>query len=195
MLNIINYQRNTNRNYSEVTTSHQSERSSSKSLQVSNAGEGVETRELSHTVGRKVSWCEWKWKSLSRVRLFVIPWTIQSMEFSRPQYWSGLAFPFSRGSFQPRDRTQVSRVVGRRFTIWATREASPLKTWLKWSMRTSPGLSVSAAVSRWHPGPFNASSKDAKSLMHLSASPTAWLSVFFHMTVPCLMKSCLAMWI
>ena len=30
-----------------------------------------------------------KWKPLSRVRLFVTPWTIQSMEFSRPEYWSG----------------------------------------------------------------------------------------------------------
>ena len=34
---------------------------------------------------------EWKWKSLSRVRLFGTPWTIQSMEFSRPEYWSGLS--------------------------------------------------------------------------------------------------------
>ena len=32
---------------------------------------------------------EVKWKSLSRVRLFVTPWIIQSMEFSRPEYWSG----------------------------------------------------------------------------------------------------------
>ena len=31
----------------------------------------------------------WKWKSLSCVWLFVAPWTIQSMEFSRPEYWSG----------------------------------------------------------------------------------------------------------
>ena len=44
-----------------------------------------------------------KWKSLSRVRLFVTPWTIQSMKFSRPEYW--VAFPFSRGSSQPRDWT------------------------------------------------------------------------------------------
>jgi len=35
----------------------------------------------------------WKWKSLSRVQLFVTPWTIQSMEFSRPGYWGGLPFP------------------------------------------------------------------------------------------------------
>ena len=26
---------------------------------------------------------------LSRVRLFVNPWTTQSMKFSRPEYWSG----------------------------------------------------------------------------------------------------------
>ena len=32
---------------------------------------------------------EWKWKLLSRVRLFATPWTIQSMKFSRLEYWSG----------------------------------------------------------------------------------------------------------
>ena len=36
----------------------------------------------------------WKFKSVSRVRLFVTPWTVArqaplSMEFSRPEYWSG----------------------------------------------------------------------------------------------------------
>ena len=34
-----------------------------------------------------------------------------------------VAFPFSRGSSQPRDRTQVSLIAGRFFTSWATREA------------------------------------------------------------------------
>ena len=32
-------------------------------------------------------------KSLSHVRLSVTLWTIQSMEFSRPEYWSGQPFP------------------------------------------------------------------------------------------------------
>ena len=36
---------------------------------------------------------KWKWKSLSHVRLFVTPWTVQSMEFSRPEYWCGQPFP------------------------------------------------------------------------------------------------------
>ena len=34
------------------------------------------------------STAKWKWKSLSQVRLFVTPWTIQSIEFSRLEYWS-----------------------------------------------------------------------------------------------------------
>ena len=35
-----------------------------------------------------------KGKSLSRVRLFATPWTTQSMEFSRPEYWSGQPFHY-----------------------------------------------------------------------------------------------------
>ena len=34
-----------------------------------------------------------------------------------------VAIPFSRGSFQPRDRNWVSCTAGRFFTIWITREA------------------------------------------------------------------------
>ena len=34
-----------------------------------------------------------------------------------------VAFPFSRGSFQPRRQTQVSHIASRFFTTWATREA------------------------------------------------------------------------
>ena len=32
-------------------------------------------------------------KSFSHVQLFGTPWGIQSMEFSRPEYWSGQPFP------------------------------------------------------------------------------------------------------
>ena len=34
-----------------------------------------------------------------------------------------VVFPFSRGSFQRRDRTQVSCMAGKFFISWATREA------------------------------------------------------------------------
>ena len=68
-----------------------------------------------------------KVKLLSHVWLFVTPWTVAqqaspSMGFSRHEYWSGLTFPSPGRSSQPRDWTQVSRIVGSRFTIWATRE-------------------------------------------------------------------------
>ena len=40
---------------------------------------------------------------------------------SRILDWVTISFP--RGSFRPRCRTQVSCIVGRRFTVWATRKA------------------------------------------------------------------------
>ena len=63
-----------------------------------------------------------KVKSLSRVRLLTTPWTAAyqappSMGFSRQEYWSGLPFPSPGESSQPRDRTQVSRIGGRRFNL------------------------------------------------------------------------------
>ena len=64
----------------------------------------------------------WKWKSLSPVRLFrpqglYSPWNLQA----RILEWA--AFPFFRGSSQPRNWTGVSCIARGFFTKWATREA------------------------------------------------------------------------
>ena len=57
-----------------------------------------------------------------------------------------VAISFSRGSYWPRDRTRVSHIAGRRFTIWATREVTLGKerinrTWAwgayKWICKTA----------------------------------------------------------
>ena len=48
-------------------------------------------------------------------------YTIHGMLQTRILEW--LAFPFSRGSSQPRDRTEVSCIAGGFFTSWAMREA------------------------------------------------------------------------
>ena len=48
-------------------------------------------------------------------------YTVHGILQARILEW--VAFLFSRGSSQPRDQTQVSRIAGRFFTIWATREA------------------------------------------------------------------------
>ena len=47
-----------------------------------------------------------------------------SMEFPKPEYCSGWVVPFSKGSSQPRDWTQVSCIAGVFFTSWATRKTT-----------------------------------------------------------------------
>ena len=48
-------------------------------------------------------------------------YTVHGILQARILEW--VAFPFFRGTSRPRDRTQVSRIVGSCFTVWATREA------------------------------------------------------------------------
>ena len=60
-------------------------------------------------------------KLLSCVQLFATLWTVAhqaplSMGFSRQEYWSGLPFPSPEESSQPRYRTLVSCIAGRRFS-------------------------------------------------------------------------------
>ena len=60
-------------------------------------------------------------KLLSRVRLFATPWTslpgssVHGILQARILEWGAISF--SRGSSQPRDRTQVSRIGGRRLNL------------------------------------------------------------------------------
>ena len=59
---------------------------------------------------------------------------MQSMELLE---W--VAFLFSRGSSQPRDQTQVSRISGGFFISWATREAQEYWSWVAYPFcRGSP---------------------------------------------------------
>ena len=59
-------------------------------------------------------------KSLSRVQLWhVLPgFSVHGILQARILEW--ITISFSRGSSWPRDRTQVSRIGGRRFNLWAT---------------------------------------------------------------------------
>ena len=60
------------------------------------------------------------------------------MEFSRPEDW--VAFPFSRGSSQPRYQTQVSCIAGGFFSSWARRGSPRILEWVAYpfSSRSSP---------------------------------------------------------
>ena len=55
-------------------------------------------------------------------------YTVHGILQARVLEW--IAFPFSRGSSQPRDLTQVSCTAGRFFTSWDTREAQ--EYWSGW---------------------------------------------------------------
>ena len=48
-------------------------------------------------------------------------YTVHGILQARILEW--VAFPFSRGSSQPRDQIQVSHIAGEFFTSWATRQA------------------------------------------------------------------------
>ena len=71
---------------------------------------------------------KWKWKFLSHARLFANPmdYTVYGVLQARIPEW--VAIPFSRGSSQPRDWTQVSCMAGRFSISWDIRGAccSPL---------------------------------------------------------------------
>ena len=66
------------------------------------------------------------WKLLSCIRLFATPWTVTVRRILQARILEWVAFPFSRGSSQPRDQTQVFRIAGGFFTSWDTREAQAM---------------------------------------------------------------------
>ena len=75
---------------------------------------------------------KWKWKplKLSLTLCDPVDYTVHGILQARILDW--IAIPFSRGSSQPRDRTQVSLIAGEFFTSWATREVHPSRG--KWQV-------------------------------------------------------------
>ena len=77
-----------------------------------------------------------EWKSLSRVRLFETLWTVALCTWDSVHgilqrgMLEWVAMPSSRGSYHPRDWTQVSYIAGDFFTNWATREAHHIWFWI-----------------------------------------------------------------
>ena len=66
-----------------------------------------------------------------------------------------VAIPFSRGSSQPRDRTQVTYTAGRFYTVWATREncLQRLPAWCCWSLpRAVSDISWRLNIESWSLG-------------------------------------------
>ena len=79
------------------------------------------------------------------------PNTVHGILQTRILEW--VAIHFSRGASQPRDWTQVSRIAGRFFTIWATRGAPNFpkmahagKCYLRWSLRVWGQRAVTTGI-------------------------------------------------
>ena len=64
-----------------------------------------------------------KLKLLSHVQLFVTPMDYTACGILQARILEWVAVPFSRGSSQLRDQTQVFHIAGWFFTSWATWEA------------------------------------------------------------------------
>ena len=62
-----------------------------------------------------------------------VDYTVHGILQARILEW--VAFPFSRGSSQPRDQTQVSSIAGGFFTSWATRKLSSETRDLIWAVK------------------------------------------------------------
>ena len=70
-----------------------------------------------------------------------------------------VAISFSRRSSRPRDQTQVSHIVGRHFTVWATREVHCIGRWIlnPWTTKEVPFIFIyflAAPDGLWDLGPW-----------------------------------------
>ena len=116
------------------TESDTTERLSSSS---SSSQKGVEGFSLGDPGEFKNNWCffsqweelifvdhllgtEWKRKSCPTL-CNPVDYTVHGILQAKVLEW--ISCPFSRGSSQIRDQTQISHIAGRLFTSWATREA------------------------------------------------------------------------
>ena len=79
-----------------------------------------QTRLSDWTILASVLWTKVKVSQSCPILCNPMDYTVHGILQARILGW--VAFPFSRGSSQPRDQTQVSHTAGGFFTSWATRE-------------------------------------------------------------------------
>ena len=106
---------------------------------------------------REIHWPTFVFLEVTQLYLTLcnpMDYTVHTILQARILEW--VAIPFSRGSSQPRNRTQFSYIVGRFFTNWATRDCSfkPVLKSIHSRQREglNPGCAHRAASSRWPQG-------------------------------------------
>ena len=127
--------------------------------------------------------CMWKWKSLSCVQLCdPMDYTVHGILQAKLLEW--VTFPFSRGSSQSKDWTQVSRIADRFFNSWAT-----VHIWVYWYF-SQQSWSQPVLHRAWH---------FTWRTLHISwirrVTCTALMCSFFNLeTVHCSMSSSVSFW-
>ena len=96
-----------------------------------------------------------------------VDYTVHGILQARILEW--VAFPFSRGSSQHRDRTQVSHSAGRFFTSWATRGALWIRSAAAKSCQLCPTLC----------GPIDGSPPGSTIPGILQARTLEWVAIYF----------------
>ena len=79
-------------------------------------------------------------------------YTVHAIPQARILEW--VAFPFPRGSTQPRERTQISLIAGGFFTSWATREAQRLEIAVEFRLVSAhilPKMCISTEATQIYP--------------------------------------------
>ena len=93
----------------------------------------------------------WKWKIAQSCPTICDPmhYTVHGILQARILKW--VAFPFSRGSSQPTDQTQVSLIAGRFFTSWTIRDAPYIwwRTPYIYTVKDGEGHGSLACCSLW----------------------------------------------
>ena len=103
--------------------------------------------------------------SLTHVQLFATTWTIHVHGILQARILEWVAVPFSGGSSQPRDWTQISHIAGGFFTSCATREAQ--EYWSGWPTSSSadppdPGIKLGPPALQADSLPIELSGKPPK---------------------------------
>ena len=80
---------------------------------------------------------EKKRKLLSHVQLFATPWTIQSMEFSRPEDWIGLPFPSPGDLPNPGIEPRSPELQADSLPVESYLNQKVLYCWYKWTSSQS----------------------------------------------------------
>ena len=114
-------------------------------------------------------------------------YTVHGILQARTLEW--VAFPFSRGSSQTRDRTQVSHIAGGFFTSWATKGSPRILKWVAYpfsrgSSSDKNQTMVSCIVGRFFTNwAIREIMSESKNISNKPVKVEQWMFLFFYFRI------------